>query len=328
MLTVLFAAFNGEASLPRMLEKLTEVQEPAGGWKIVAVDNGSTDATGRILRSWQKNLPLELMFEPASGKNKALNTGLARVEGDLVILTDDDVLPDPDWLVQYRALADEKPDYDIFGGPILPCWEAEPPAHIRNSSLLGPIYAVKNPAHGGPIHPSGPNMAVRSRIFEAGFRFDETIGPRKGASYPMGSETEFIVRIEQAGYATWFSLKPKVAHLVPKRHTERDWIMKRARRLGRGQARMHLAMGHPAGKADPLFGAPRWIVRAIFETGLKWTIAQATGDRVRAFEAAWQINALLGQMAEWRAAARMVDEPQGSVRKIARNRSSKNCLSE
>lgn len=328
MLTVLFSSFNGEASLPLMLKRLAEIEAPPGGWKIVAVDNGSTDATGGILRSWLSKLPIEVMYEPVSGKNRALNTGLAGVEGDVVVLTDDDVLPDPSWLVRYRALADAKPDYDIFGGPILPAWEVEPPAHIRNSSLLGPIFAVKSPALEGAVHPSGPNMAVRSRIFAAGFRFDEAMGPRQGASYPMGSETEFIVRLEQAGYRSWFSHGPKVAHLVPKRHIEREWIMKRARRLGRGQARMSLAQTENRDRTEHLFGAPRWLLRAIAETALKWSLAQATGNRVQVFETAWQINALLGQMMEWRTAGRMAEAGQGSLRKTARKRSSPDCASE
>jgi glycosyltransferase involved in cell wall biosynthesis len=60
-----------------------------GGWKLVIVDNGSTDRTRDKLR-------LTYLFEFKRGKNAGLNTGLAHVEGDLIVLTDDDAVPRTD----------------------------------------------------------------------------------------------------------------------------------------------------------------------------------------------------------------------------------------
>lgn len=41
----------------------------------MAVDNGSTDGSGDLLRSAAGRLPLTVLTEPAKGKNRALNRG-------------------------------------------------------------------------------------------------------------------------------------------------------------------------------------------------------------------------------------------------------------
>src|SRR3954469_9397447 len=111
MITVLFSTFNGVDTLPLMLESLTRLTPPPGGWKLVAVDNGSTDGSGDLLRSFAGRLPLTVLSEPAKGKNRALNRGLEITEGDLaggdlVVLTDDDIVAEADWLTAWASVAD------------------------------------------------------------------------------------------------------------------------------------------------------------------------------------------------------------------------------
>ena len=91
MITVIFATYNGSDSLPLMLEALTKIIPPQGGWKLVAVDNASTDNSHEILTNYLPKLPLTILSETQQGKNSALNTGLKAIEGDLVVFTDDDI---------------------------------------------------------------------------------------------------------------------------------------------------------------------------------------------------------------------------------------------
>ena len=146
------------------------------------VNNGSTDHTDQVIASFADRLPIQSVLEPKSGKNYALNAGLDRVEGDLTVLTDDDVFPAPDWLVHLRKAADELPEYSMFGGRIIPRWEVAPPAWIQWINL-GPIFTTTPPSmKEGPIPAHlifGPNMAIRSNIFQSGIRFDSSIGPSR-----------------------------------------------------------------------------------------------------------------------------------------------------
>src|SRR5690349_2014049 len=106
MLTVLIATRNGEKTLPGVLEAYGRAQTPVGGFKLVVVDNGSTDATPALAGRFRNKLPLTWLSENAPGKNAALNRGLSAVEGDLVVLTEDDAFPHPDLLTRLRGAAD------------------------------------------------------------------------------------------------------------------------------------------------------------------------------------------------------------------------------
>src|SRR5262249_39930913 len=133
MLTVIFATRNGAQTLPRVLEAYCHLQNPDGGWRLVVVDNGSTDETLRVLEDFRSSLPLTITTEHKPGKNAALNAGIELVLGDLVVLTDDDAIPKPDWLVRMRQVSAANLEFGVFGGAVLPRWEAEPPRWIRSS---------------------------------------------------------------------------------------------------------------------------------------------------------------------------------------------------
>ncbi|MGH9366111.1 MAG: glycosyltransferase, partial [Thermoanaerobaculia bacterium] len=126
MLTVLIATHNGAGTLPEVLEAYGRLHSPEGGWKLVIVDNASTDETERVLRSFARLLPLLSIHVAEQGQNLARNRGLAEVAGDLVVFADDDALPHADWLARLRAAADAHPDFGLFGGAVRPRWEVSP----------------------------------------------------------------------------------------------------------------------------------------------------------------------------------------------------------
>jgi len=237
-LTVMLATYDGAATLPRLLGSLARQRPPTGGWKLVAVDNGGGAAGGAILREWSARLPLTLVTETRRGKSAALNTGLREVEGDLVVFTDDDVVPPADWLVSLRALADARPDYDIFGGAIEPIWPFDPPPWVLRCAPQA--FFAWTQFDEGPVSPRmiwGPNMALRRKVLE-GRRFLEDIGPDGTQSYPVGTETEFIVRAAEAGRRCWHAPDIVVGHIVkPHQLTER-WLLQRAYNHARGARRI------------------------------------------------------------------------------------------
>ena len=301
MLTVLLATHDGADTLPRTLGAFTELRPPSGGWRLVVVDNASGDDTKSIIGSFKGSLPITYLHEARPGKNAALNSGLGQVSGDLVVLTDDDVVPRPDWLAEIRALADAEPDFAVFGGAILPEWEAEPEPWILDWVNLSITYALldlsiaEGPA--GPDAIFGPNMAVRRAVFDAGYRFDEDVGPR-GPAYPMGSETEFNRRLAADGYRIWHTRRAVVHHIIRPDQLTAAWILGRAIRFGRGQVRIRLQQ---AGDRSPsLLGLPRYLIRRIVSQALSLAGAMLARDRRRIFEARWQLNYELGKAIEFR----------------------------
>jgi len=223
VLTVFIATHNGAATLPRVLASYLELQPPEGGWKVVIIDNGSTDDSPQRIRSFADRLPLVCLSEPRRGKNRALNIGMPALEGDLAVFGDDDGIPDADWLVQLRRSADHHRDCAVFGGPISPVWDAPPADWILQWVRLAPVFSATDPAWPeGPCDPTqvwGPNMAVRADLFRKGHRFDERLGPNGSAVYAMGGETECVLRLVIAeNLRCWHCKAARVrpSHLQPR----------------------------------------------------------------------------------------------------------------
>jgi len=244
VLTVMLASRNGASVLERTLAAMTRMHEPSGGWKLVAVDNASTDTTSGILENYAGKLPLTRLTEPRSGKNHALNRALGEAEGDLFVFCDDDVVAEPDWLVCWRQVADEHPRYDMFAGVTQPLWPYAPPSWVLEDVDPGIVFAANGHRAEGPCDALalfGTNMAIRARAFDGGVRFNGDIGPSAAKAYPMGSETELVRRLAAMGHKSWFANAPQVQHIIRPHQMERISVLARGYRWGRGQAHMRIA---------------------------------------------------------------------------------------
>lgn len=303
MLTVLLATRNRPAILRQTLEVLCCLQMPSSGWKLVIVDNGSTDQTSTVLASFATRLPLHTVFEPTVGKNYALNAGLGLITGDLVVFTDDDAFPHTNWLTELRKAADEHPEYAIFGGAVVPRWESPPPDWVQWFQWLhlGATYALTDPLwQEGPIQPDlvfGPNMAIRTAVFQLGARFDPSIGPRSSSYYAMGSETELILRLSRQGYNAWHVPSAVVEHFIRNGQLEKAWILKRAIRFGRGCFRGGDVERKYEG-LPRLFGVPRTFFRQIWREEKSIVKAWLKLNERKLLFARWRRNYLWGQMIE------------------------------
>ena len=244
-LTVVFATRNRAIALRDVLDRFSTLMVPDGGWKLMVVDNGSTDATLALLQSYVGRLPLTVLSEPRAGKNRALNSALSSVEGSLVVLTDDDVLPQADWLIQLQQAAVDHPEACFFGGTILPSWSQPKPFWLTEQAVpFSVLYSQQKRGAGACSYDAifGPNMAVRRRVFLAGFRFSESVGPDETRHmYAMGSETEFLRRLEAAGYGGFFAPEAVVDHIIRPEQIDESWILKRAYRYGSGEGRHYIA---------------------------------------------------------------------------------------
>lgn len=304
--TVLIATRNRASTLEAVLTSYCRLVSPPGGWDLVVVDNGSTDRTADVVRSFRDRLPIAYAFEGTPGKNAALNTGLAFVSGDLIVFTDDDIFPQPDWLVRLGEAAASHESYSIFAGVISPRWETAPSEVIRKAIPLGIAYAFHPPGmHEGPApanHVLGGNVALRAEIFRRGYRFNVSIGPRP-SSYTMGSEAELMRRLVRDGLTIWCCERATVEHLIPRSHLETTWLLKRAERWGR--CRWFFDNLEAGRTAPSWFGVPRWIFRSAAFQAAHVARAALTGDAVKLLNARWRLHFLRGVAHEARVSSKL-----------------------
>lgn len=162
------------------------------------------------------------------------------------------------------------------------------------------VLAITDPSwKEGPIkaeHVFGPNMAIRSELVHAGYRFDTSLGPTL-SRYQMGDETDFLQRIARDGFTAWHCKAAVVGHIIRKHQMNRCFMLRRARAHGRAMYRLdyfqHKRYLEPS--AALLLGMPRYMVRQILEQSLRFAKAKLMSDSDSAFREAWKLHYLVGQ---------------------------------
>jgi len=93
-LAVIVPAYNEEPRLARSLDRIREyLSEQPYEWEVVVVDDGSTDATSNIARSFveQDDRFRLISYSPNRGKGYAVRTGMIDAETDWLLLCDADL---------------------------------------------------------------------------------------------------------------------------------------------------------------------------------------------------------------------------------------------
>ncbi len=69
------------------------------------MDNNSKDRTRETVEDFRRAYPnrFRYLFEPRQGKSYALNAGISKALGDILVFTDDDVTFEPTWLRNLTA---------------------------------------------------------------------------------------------------------------------------------------------------------------------------------------------------------------------------------
>lgn len=192
----------------------------------------------------------------------------------------------------------------MFGGLVVPRWESAPPGWVEWVNQAAAFTLSDRSLPAGKVDPEhifGPNMAIRSRVFEEGIRFDTSIGP-SGPSYPMGSETELVLRLGRLGHLAWHAPEAVVEHFVRREQLTKTWVFQRAIRFGRGQYRLFGLAG--PGRRKTLADIPLYLIRKELKQTTLLVLALLFFRREGFFNARWRFNFFWGQIVEARNLAR------------------------
>lgn len=300
MISIVMATYNGENTLRLTLDAFSEIDAPDGGTEFIVVNNGSTDRTEQILFEYQARLSLQILNEPKPGRARALNRGIAHASGDLIIVTDDDVLPDTGWLKAYAKAAEQFDDVDVFAGQVRHFWQKSPPKWMEQLAAEGLSYGgTMIDRVAGPIEAhliKGANFAARRHTFDE-FKLNEELG--FGANNDMigGDETEFARRAVDAGYKIWFIPTARIRHIV-RPHEVAVWpVFRRYFRIGRGLAVTNSPIFDR--RISTLFGYPRYLFRTLPTDAAKVLILVARGNSFEAMKLIIDIAATTGKAYQW-----------------------------
>lgn len=109
-LSVIIPVYNGEGTLAEQLRALRD-QSASFAWEVLVCDNGSTDGTVDLVRSWQTDWA-ELRIIDASAKRGpsfARNTGAGAAAAPFLAFCDADDVAGDGWVVSMHAALTNHP---------------------------------------------------------------------------------------------------------------------------------------------------------------------------------------------------------------------------
>jgi glycosyltransferase involved in cell wall biosynthesis len=267
-ISVVICTYNRANSLADTLCCLEKQSYENDKWELIVVDNNSNDNTKNIVSQYSGKLPnLTYQFEPQQGLSYARNLGINSAQGEIIVFTDDDVLPATDWLVQIHKNM-EKYHCDACGGFIAPKWETPPPSWL--TEVFYGFLAIKTDPNGprqlsqNDELPFGANMAFRKTMFSKYGLFDTQKG-RKGDILSGGEDSEMFARIIQANCSVYYFPDAKVTHKVEAFRVKKNYF-----RRWRFQCSKNSAMTSEFEGSRRIFGIPLYFihqtVRAIIKS--------------------------------------------------------------
>lgn len=234
-LTVLVCTFNRAELLAECLRSLTCQTAAPSDFRVIVVDNNSTDNTRNVVEDLTKeHAGFTWHFEPEQGLSHARNTGLKVADTDWCAFLDDDAVAHDNWVARILDTI-ATTDFDAFGGVYLPWY--------RDGRV---VWYLDRYASNKARMPAGGRTLLRHACFSGGnaaFLRKAAIGcggfptgiGMIGTTLGYGEESALQHEMRAHGYRIGFDPDMLIDHLVPRHKQTLDWFRRRAVAEGRSE---------------------------------------------------------------------------------------------
>ena len=235
MLAICIATHKRPVGLERLitdLQGLTFERCPEPAIEIIAVDNDPACSAKEICAALapSSRWPLIYVSEPRRGisfaRNAALRTAQSR-KAQYIAFIDDDETPTPAWLDELLA-GMEHYGAGVVAGPVLPKFEAP----VAPWMVKGKFFERARSATGSRRATVATcNVLFRAKVLDDGIGgFDENLG------LSGGEDSDFFLRVANAGYPIVWIDSAIVHEWNPPSRTRTRWILRRAFNVGNNWA--------------------------------------------------------------------------------------------
>jgi GT2 family glycosyltransferase len=211
LVSIIVATRDRDISLDRCLRSLLALDYRH--YEIIVVDNApASDATAALIaRNYATVSHLRYVREDRPGLGHAHNHGLQHAQGEIIALTDDDVVVDLHWLTELVRNFNASPRVGCVTGIVLPL-ELKTPTQLWfeehggfNKGFTRRVFDLDTNRPADQLYPyrasmfgTGANMAFRANVLHALGGFDPQLGP--GVPTLGGEDIDMYFRVIMAGY--------------------------------------------------------------------------------------------------------------------------------
>lgn len=191
------AAVRGNTEALSGLAGAVRAQDyPADDLEFVVVDNHPIPVLPLELRRLGP-MPCRIVHEPRAGLSRARNAGIRQARGEVVLITDPDARPEPDWVRRMAAALHAKGAY-CAGGRVVPHFTggdtAVPPDVLQ--LFVPPAWPEATTELAAPYWVVGCNLGIRRSPLP---QFNPRLGVT-GRRHLSCEELEFTVRAQRSGH--------------------------------------------------------------------------------------------------------------------------------
>lgn len=207
LISVIIPAYNGERYIAEAIESV--LAQRYEHIEIIVVNDGSTDRTEKVLRSYAN---VQYLYQPRKGASAARNSGIKSSSGNFLAFLDADDFWIKDKLKMQLSMFREKPDLDMVFGHVEQFYSPE-----LEESLRGRIHLAAGIM---PGYVPGAMLIKKAAFLSVGF-FDD--------GFRIGEFIDWYIRAVDYGLKSF--LAPEVV-LKRRIHDANTGIKERDYRKG------------------------------------------------------------------------------------------------
>jgi glycosyltransferase involved in cell wall biosynthesis len=227
LFSIIIPTYERPAQLASCLATVARLDYPRDRYEVIVVDDGSRVPPQELVASFRERIDVRLLTQTHAGPAAARNTGASHARGDYFAFTDDDCLPERDWLRAYAARFAETPER-MIGGRARNALTRNIYS-VASQTIIDVVYEHFNENRDALFFASN-NFAVPAKGFHAIGGFD--------GKFTTSEDRDFCDRWLQHGYGMAYAPEALILHAHPLTFVS---LWRQHFGYGRGAFRFHRA---------------------------------------------------------------------------------------
>ncbi|MFM7425539.1 MAG: hormogonium polysaccharide biosynthesis glycosyltransferase HpsE, partial [Elainella sp.] len=240
--TVAIPTYNGAQRLPEVLRRLQAQVDLADlSWEVLVVDNNSSDETGSVIQAFQTDFPcpLRYLFEPQQGAGAARQLAIRAAQADLIGFIDDDLWPEPDWVMAAYRFGQQHPQSGAYGSRVSADYEVPPPPKFKRIQAFlaiterGDLPRLYPPSQ--RLLPPGAGLVIRKTAWLAAVPIQPPsnwLKFKRADGNDCGEDISALTYIHRCGWEVWYNPQMQLRHQIPARRLDRAYLLPLFRSIG------------------------------------------------------------------------------------------------